>query len=470
MAAQNDILLKMEKDYFQDILPPQGSTAPKPPPPREVPPPPNEPPQNARSIRNITVSPRAPRRMFGGGDMHEGHHEAPPPPPKHHRRGPRMWIWIVAVVFIAILGAIFALAMRPTKITVIPRTQGIVFDSSLLFSAQPAQSAALGALPYTVQTTELEDSAVVSAEGTENVQEKASGTITVFNEYSALPVRLIENTRFETPDGLIFRTPSEILVPGRTGDTPGQISVTVIADQEGERYNVGPISRFTLPGLRGTSDMYADIYARSTTSMSGGFSGTRPAVAPAALESTKAEMRGRLEQKARAAAEGQQGGASVVLHDLVKITYTTLPATPEAGGQVRLHERAVVEIPIFPAEAFAQTVARGVSADAEEGGIVLRGVENLAASLAETEEAVSLGTTPFAFSLSGTAQVVWNVDTAELAEALAGREKAAFQALIAGFPGIEEARARIQPFWSSTFPSEPSAIQVVMEEPALPGA
>jgi hypothetical protein len=181
-------------------------------------------------------------------------------------------------------------------------------------------------------------------------------------------------------------------------------------------------------------------------------------------------MRGRLEQKARAAAESQQGGASVVLHDLVKITYTTLPATPEAGGQVRLHERAIVEIPTFPAEAFAQTVARGVSADAEEGGIVLRGVENLAASLAETEEAVSFGTTPFAFSLSGTAQVVWNVDTAELAEALAGREKAAFQALIAGFPGIEEARARIQPFWSSTFPSEPSAIQVVIEEPALPGA
>ena len=392
-----------------------------------------------------------------------------PHPPKPPRRGPRMWMWALAVVLIVILGLVFAVALRPTTVTVTPRTQGIVFDPSLLYNAYPAQTAAMGTLPYTVQTTELEDSAVVAAEGTENVQEKASGTITVLNDFSVSPVRLIENTRFETPDGLIFRIPAEISVPGRTSSGPGEISVGVVADQVGEKYNIGPVARFTLPGLRSSPDMYADVYARSTGSMTGGFSGTRPAVAPAALQTAESEMRGRLEAKARDAAESQQDGTAIVLNDLIKITYSTLPATPEAGGQVRLHEKALVEIPVFPADAFAQTVARGVSADAEEGGIALKGLENLSASFVEIDGPTAFGSS-VAFSLSGNAQIVWNVDTAALAEALAGREKAAFQALIAAFPGIEEARARIQPFWSGTFPAEAGAIRIKVEEPSLPGA
>ena len=380
-----------------------------------------------------------------------------------------MWMWALAVVLIAVLGLVFAVALRPTTVTVIPRTQGIVFDPSLLYNAYPAQTAAMGTLPYTVQTTELEDSAVVAAEGTENVQEKANGTITVLNDFSVSPVRLIENTRFETPDGLIFRILAEISVPGRTSSGPGEISVKVVADQVGEKYNIGPVARFTLPGLRSSPDMYADVFARSTGSMTGGFSGTRPAVAAATLQAAESEMRGRLQEKARAAAESQQDGTAIVLNDLIKITYSTLPATPEAGGQVRLHEKALVEIPVFPADAFAQTVARGVSADAEEGGIALKGLENLTASFVEIDGPTAFGG-PIAFSLSGNAQIVWNVDTAALAEALAGREKAAFQALIAAFPGIEEARARIQPFWSGTFPAEAGAIRIKVEEPSLPGA
>ena len=69
------------------------------------------------------------------------------------------------------------------------------------------------------------------------------------------------------------------------------------------------------------------------------------------------------------------------------------------------------------------------------------------------------------FSLDGTAQLVWKVDTALLAEALLGRDESAFQAIVESFPGIEEAHARIEPFWSNAFPGDATAIKVRVEEP-----
>ena len=90
---------------------------------------------------------------------------------------------------------------------------------------------------------------------------KASGSITVYNNYSTASVKLIKNTRFQTPAGLIFRVPADVVIPGKQGSTPGQVTVTVFADQVGQQYNIGPTPRLTVPGLQSNAAMYAQIYA-----------------------------------------------------------------------------------------------------------------------------------------------------------------------------------------------------------------
>ena len=40
--------------------------------------------------------------------------------------------------------------------------------------------------------------------------------------------------------------------------------------------------------------------------------------------------------------------------------------------------------------------------------------------------------------------------------------------IVEGFAGIEEAHARIEPFWKSSFPEDPSAIKIKVKEPELP--
>jgi len=460
----------MAKDYFQDILPPQGGSGrasrPTPPPSREEEPqdeerfsaePPVEPSRDARSIRNITVSSRAARRPVGL------ERDTTPPPPRK-KGSSKLWMWIVAFVLILVLALILLVAVRPSSITVIPRSQAVVFDSSMQFSAYPDGSAP-GSLSYTTSNVEFEDSKVVAASGTQQAEEKARGTITIVNNYSADPVRLIATTRFETPEGLVFRITEDVSVPGKKGTVPGELSANVIADAAGEKYNVGPTSKFTLPGLKGNAAMYADVYARSSSAMTGGFIGERPVVAPADIETARSEIRGRLEQKVREAVAEKNTGDSVALFDLAKVTYVSLPTFPEGQGSARIRESVKAEIVVFAGGDFAQTVAKGVSADAEQSSVFLKNPESLRAALVEGEQPESPGPVPITFTLSGTAQIVWNVDKLALAEALAGREESAFEAIVASFPGIDEARARIQPFWKNSFPEDPSTIQVRLEEP-----
>src|SRR3989344_63549 len=469
----------MLKDYFEDILPPQASPssvqkakdAPEvnindtemslhnePARTSDIPAP------NSRSIRNITVSSRTPRRFLGAD------REVPGVSPRPPRRifSSRIWMWLIATLAVLILGAILTVALRPTTVYVVPRSHAIVFDSFLQFSAYPTANAPTDTLSYTVETITLEDSAVVPSTGTEYVEAKASGTIIVVNNYSSESVRLIPNTRFETSDGLIFRTSSQIIIPGKTGNNPGEVRVEVFADEAGEKYNIGPINRFTLPGLATTPAMYADVHARSLEPMTGGALGERPAVAAGALESARAEIRMRLEQQARAAAELRTNEQTVALADLMRTIYISQPNTAEAGDKVRIREMARVEIPVFSADSFARIVSRGVSADAEESTVMLKGISTLTSRMVETGEKFILGTDPFAFTLSGAAQVIWKVDTNSFAAALANREAVAFEAIVATFSGIEEAHARIQPFWKKTFPANPNDIQVRIEEPALP--
>jgi hypothetical protein len=276
-------------------------------------------------------------------------------------------------------------------------------------------------------------------------------------------VRLIKNTRFETPDGLVFRVPADVVVPGKTASNPGQTKITVIADQPGAKYNTGPVSRFTLPGLK-SGDMYSRVYAKSTTAMTGGFVGDEPGMAPGALNAAIAAVRSRLETKARESVDTLDTSDTIPLSDLMQITYETLPSTQEAGSGVRIHEKAHIEIPLIRADALAIVVAQSAAIDSDDATISLIPGEDFAVKMSSAEP-LSLGVDPLKFVLAGKATLVWKVDAAALGNALAGREGAAFQTIVNGFSGIQEAHAKIEPFWKKSFPAEASNIKIVIAKP-----
>ncbi len=433
-------------EYFQDILPPESEER-RPAPAVQA----MAPEASAeKSIRNININRRAPeRRDF-------------PIPPRPRTSGifSGKLIWIVAIIAIVIVGGVSLFMFRHTVVTVVPRTHTVVFDNTAPFTAYPAETAASGTLPYATQTFTFDDSDVLPAQGTQHVDTKASGQITVVNDYSATPVKLIAQTRFETPDGLIFRVPNDIVVPGKKGSAPGTIQVTVVADASGANYNVGPIAKFTLPGLKGGA-MFNGVYARSDAPFSGGFSGDQPQTAPGALEASQAQMRDRLNQKLKDAL-GALATGTTALPDLARVSYTDLPNAAQGTDSVKIGERITAQVPVFSTDQLAAILAQSISADAQLSDVTLVPGDNFAAAYADVAS-TTLGADPISFTLSGQAQIVWTVDKAALAKALAGHDQGAFQTIIGGFPFVQEAKARIEPFWSSSFPKDPSAIEIDVE-------
>ncbi|MDP3646050.1 MAG: hypothetical protein Q8R25_03105 [bacterium] len=469
----------MAKDYIQDIVPPEKEERPSsqrtrklniPPPSQEEKSDDSEVPdvglhmhtedsgistgQQNRSIQNIVPSKA---RMRMSADM-RGPVEKNVDRTEFSRR--RIGMWILAGLAVLVVGILGLFAFRNSTVTVTPRSQLVTFDETSHFSAFPEASAAPTLLSYKVIMTDIEDSEPVAAQGMQHAETKASGTITVYNAYSASPVRLIKNTRFQSDNGLVFRAPADILVPGKKGSTPGSINVMVVADKAGNQYNIAP-TQFTLPGLQSTPVMYKGISAKSTTSFAGGFVGDQPAVAPATLAAAISAVRARLAEKVLQS--GQANEEYILLPDLAQITYQSQQSTTEAGGGVRIHEKAHVDMIAFPKDLFAQSVAKSVTADAENVSISLYPGTGFTAHT--NSKPTSWGIEPIDFNLTGQAQLIWNVDTVALAKALSGRDESAFQTIVAGFPGIQEAHARIQPFWKNTFPT-PAKINVTVVPPA----
>jgi hypothetical protein len=461
----------MAKDYFQDITPPSEGDTHTPHHHAHTAHPHEEEPADevnpipirvtspeSRGIRSIT-----PTRLSRPRETREASSPGMNGMPPVRNGRSRWWMWGAAGLAVVVLIGFALFVLRPTTVTITPRSHTVVLTNATSFTAYPASSSATGTLTYSVQTADLEDSAVVPISGTTtSVAAKASGSITVYNNYSAASVKLVKTTRFATPDGLIFRTPADIIVPGKTGTTAGSVQVTVVADQTGSQYNVAPIAKFTLPGLQSNSAMFAGVYAKSSASMTGGSSGVSgPGVDPAAESAAVSQLQSNLKQKAISAA--QASGTQTVLADLIQITFAQQPNTSEAGNQARIHETAHVQIPVFVAVALGQAVGTAVSADSNNSPVTLTPESGFAAQLAGSPP--TLGTDLLQFTLTGQAKLIWQIDTAALTQALAGRDQGAFQTVIGTFPGIEEAHAKIEPFWNNTFPTDPSKIKVTLTAP-----
>lgn len=121
----------------------------------------------------------------------------------------------------------------------------------------------------------------------------ASGKITIINTTpNAWP--LIDRTRFQTDEGIVFRITQPVTVPAATTSDFGKLEVIVIADQldayesiTGERGNIEP-SKFYLPGLR--EDSQNELYAESYEPMTGGITDYVTYISVEDIEASKSRL------------------------------------------------------------------------------------------------------------------------------------------------------------------------------------
>ena len=142
-----------------------------------------------------------------------------------------------------------------------------------------------------------------TANGTDSVGRKARGTITIYNNFGTDPQSLVASTRFVTPDGKIYRLDSNVNVPGAKKDgnklIASSIEAAVTADQPGKEYNIGPVSKFRIPGFQGSSK-YEGFYGESKSSINGGSFGETKVPTDDDLRNARADLEKRLENVMKA--------------------------------------------------------------------------------------------------------------------------------------------------------------------------
>lgn len=226
------------------------------------------------------------------------------------------WLAFVSVVIFFSWLAFFVLPKA--DIALIFKKTPWNFNGTVIASTSRSSVAVQGnsiQLPGSITTNQGNLQVSYPATGSQRVERKATGKITIYNEYSSEAQILVVNTRFSAPDGKIFKTNAKVIVPGAKiidGKISGsQIDVAVTAEKTGAEYNIAPTSKFRISGFQGTPK-YDAFYGISANPMTGGIVGDIKVPTKDDIAKAEADIKSTLESNLR-------GQASISALDDIKV-------------------------------------------------------------------------------------------------------------------------------------------------------
>lgn len=349
-------------------------------------------------------------------------------------------------------------AFASASINIKPKSQAINVDTEITATNTLVD----GAVKYEVLKLSTTKTATVAASGEEAAEVKASGKIVIYNNFSAEPQRLITRTRFESPEGLIFRISESVVVPGKTVkngvETPGSIEVEVFADEAGEKYNIKKTD-FTIPGFKNDATRYKNFYAKSSTNMTGGFIGKVKTVLPndkkTALENISNEAKTELEKDLQT----KVPGGLVLLPGAIVYESKETPQKEE-GSSVILSEEVTAYALLLDNKSLTGDITKTYLAENADWSGINTAINDFSSlKLSEISGNPQAGE-KLKFKVSGLATVSAEIDTEAVKEKLLGAPKKAAGSLIDEFAGISSVTATIRPVWKQSFPDNPVKIHV----------
>jgi hypothetical protein len=160
---------------------------------------------------------------------------------------------------------------------------------------------------------------------------------------------------------------------------------------------------------------------------------------------------------------GKVPTGDVLLPGATITSYQALPDTATTTSSVVVSEQGTMTAVVFPESSLAQAIAYKVAGTYSGEPVTLATISKLTLTPADTTDPTSAQT--YDFSLSGTATLIWQVDSSKIAGAVAGKTRDSAQQILSGFPEVDRAVLVLRPFWATTFPVDPTHIQVTITPP-----
>lgn len=357
------------------------------------------------------------------------------------------------------------LVLPSAEIRIFPKTEQNKFDLSVTGSAKiPHIDEALNEIPLQEIKVQKTVNREFQSTGEKQLNEKASGIITVYNEYSSSPQTLVATTRFESPDGKIFRIPQTVVVPGATieeGKIIGSsIDLKVFADQPGEEYNIGP-ANFTIPGFKG-GPKFSSFYGRSKEAMTGGSTKKVKIVLKEDLEKAKEVLIGELEEEISDSIKEQIAEGFKAFEGGSREEITEVLLTAQENDQT---EKFSVEI--------AMTVRALLYREEDLRNLIDLNLVDLVPDgqrpLSETQKivfksaSVDWGKVNASFILEIEEETASEIDVSKIKSDLIGQEEVEVRKYLANQMEIEKAQVSFWPFWVKKIPTQEKKIEIIID-------
>ena len=385
--------------------------------------------------------------------------------PKAPKNKKKIFI-ITGIILLVLIGLISYFTFSKAEVVIKPKTETMQFKTDLSLDKNIA-FIDLGSnkIPAQFFQVEKEGQKEFPATQERDVQEKARGIITVYNQYSSAPQTLVRGTRFVSEKEKLFRTTETIIIPGAQIEEgkiiSSSINVPVEAAEAGKDYNIGP-SSFTIPGFKGTPK-YTGFTGKSDQPMSGGVIGKVKVVTANDIQAAKDILAVELKKSAKDDLEKR------IPSDLNILKDTSIEDVIESSSSVEADQ---------PAEKFTikiKVVAK-VLGFSESDAISLIN-SNLKEKVSENKtvipDTVKINYTVIDVNLEkGTAKLscdvsknlAWKVDADQIRKELAGKNELEVRQYLASHSEIESAKVIFWPFWVKKIPSKENKIKITITQ------
>ncbi len=214
----------------------------------------------------------------------------------------RQALTILITVAVLLLILIVYIAVPSATIKISPKSNTISTSANVTLAEAASNQSYLDTHPVNViasfpAETTVRKTVEYFTTGNKFQGKNATGKITIFNT-SKNEWPLIEQTRFQNADGLVFRIQQSIKVPAASLSEPGKLEIFVIADEIdaygqiiGDRGNIEP-TKFFVPGLSEANRQ--KVYAENTAAFTGGETITYKMVSEEDIEAARGKMEAEL--------------------------------------------------------------------------------------------------------------------------------------------------------------------------------
>ena len=302
--------------------------------------------------------------------------------------------------------------------------------------------------------------------GKEFIENRARGQAVVYNRFSSSPQTIVQNTRFLTKNGTLFRLTQTAVIPGAKivegKIIPQSIEVELQADSPGEGSNiVDKDTVLKIPGFQGTPK-YDGFYAIAPSGFNGGFKGEARVVTAEDLKKAEEEV------------------SKKVFDELNQEIVKKIP--PDFKFMESLREIEILKVNSVRANTRSERFS--VEAEAKARSLIFkeRDVLSLLKDLVLTDEPIKefiegsqninyhvrkidFNKSRAEVSLSGDIKAKSVIKKEELIQAARGKKEGSIIEILKGRSDIAKFRLAFFPPWLLKAPDNGDKIRVMVEEP-----